>query len=191
MKIFEKEIILGSKSPRRSQLLREAGFQFTIQTKDVDESFDPNMPCHQVAGYLAEKKATACAEFLTNKNQVLLTADSTVVFDNRIYNKPTDRADAIRMLSELSGNQHIVYTGVCLLSQNAKKTFTGESKVWFEELSKKEIEWYVDNYKPFDKAGSYGVQEWLGLCKISKIEGTYANIMGLPVDLVYKNLIGF
>lgn len=191
MKIFDTKIILASKSPRRKQLLEEAGFSFEIMTKEVDESFDSNMDVTEVAKHLAERKAMACADFLKNKNEILLAADSTVVMDGKIYNKPVDRADSFRMLSELSGKMHAVYTGVCLLSKTKKKSFKGISKVWFEELSDVEKYWYIDRCKPFDKAGSYGVQEWLGHCKISKIEGTFANIMGLPVDLVYKYLKDF
>ncbi len=191
MKILEKKIILASKSPRRKQLLEEAGFSFEIKTKEVDESFDPEMDVTEVAAFLAGIKAEACREFLTNENQILLAADSTVVMGDSIYNKPKDREDAFRMLTELSANKHSVYTGVCLLSKSKKMIFKGRSDVWFDEMSSEEKYWYIDRYEPFDKAGSYGVQEWLGHCKISKIEGTYANIMGLPVDLVYKNLAEF
>jgi len=191
MKILEKRIILASKSPRRKQLLEEAGFSFQIKTKEVDESFDPNMDVTEVAAFLAGIKAEACRDFLTNENEILLAADSTVVMGNEIYNKPKDREDAFRMLTELSGKTHSVYTGVCLLSKTKKMIFKGRSDVWFDEMSEEEKYWYIDRYKPFDKAGSYGVQEWLGHCKISKIEGTYANIMGLPVDLVYKKLAEF
>lgn len=188
MKIFERKIILASKSPRRSQLLSEAGFKFDIKTRDVDESFSSEMDVRKVAKFLAEVKAKACADFLQTEDDILLTADSTVVCEGKIYNKPQNHADAVRMLTELSGNKHTVYTGVCLLSKKKKKSFTGKSDVWFEPLSQEEIEWYITNYQPFDKAGSYGIQEWLGHCKIRKISGTNANIMGLPVDLVYKHL---
>lgn len=191
MKILEKKIILASKSPRRKQLLEEAGFRFEIKTKEVDESFDPNMDVTEVASFLAEVKANACLDFLKDEEQILLAADSTVVMGDKIYNKPKDRADSFRMLSELSGNKHSVYTGVCLLSKTKKKVFKGRSDVWFDVMSEEEMYWYIDRFEPYDKAGSYGVQEWLGHCKISKIEGTYANIMGLPVDLVYKNLAEF
>jgi len=188
MKIFEKTLILASKSPRRSQLLREAGFRFVIKTKDIDESFSDKMDVRKVAKYLAEKKAKGCADFLESEEDILLAADSTVVCGDKIYNKPQDRDDAIRMLTELSGKKHTVCTGVCLLSKSKKKSFTGKSDVWFEELTKEEIEWYIDTCQPYDKAGSYGIQEWMGHCKIKKISGTNTNIMGLPVDLVYKYL---
>ena len=188
MKIFEKTLILASKSPRRSQLLREAGFRFVIKTKDIDESFSDKMDVRKVAKYLAEKKAKGCADFLESEEDILLAADSTVVCGDKIYNKPQDRDDAIRMLTELSGKKHTVCTGVCLLSKSKKKSLTGKSDVWFEELTKEEIEWYIDTCQPYDKAGSYGIQEWMGHCKIKKISGTNTNIMGLPVDLVYKYL---
>jgi septum formation protein len=188
MKPLERKIILASKSPRRSQLLRDAGFYFEVLTKEVDESFPADIPVSQVAEYLARRKAQACREFLTDDSDILLTADSTVVVADKIYNKPADFAEAVSMLSALSGKTHVVYTGVCMLSGQREISFTGVSKVTFEPLSLAEINYYVEHYKPYDKAGSYAVQEWIGLCKISKIEGTYSNIMGLPVDLVYSAL---
>lgn len=185
------KIILASKSPRRSQLLEQAGFNFVIKTKEVEEDFPDTMPVSEVAAFLADKKAEACRDFLTDENEILLTADSTVVLGDAIYNKPENFEHACQMLEALSGQKHTVYTGVCLLSLSRKKVFTGVSHVHFDPLSRHEIEHYVSHYKPYDKAGAYAVQEWIGLCKISKIEGTYANIMGLPVDLVYKELVAW
>lgn len=191
MDILNKKIILASKSPRRSQLLREAGFSFQVKVKDVDESYPAHLSPPQVAEYIAQKKAKGSLDLLTTEEQILLTSDTIVVLENTIYGKPKDHADAVRILQELSGKTHQVITGVCLHSLSKTEVFHGVSEVTFEPLSLDEIHFYITNYKPFDKAGAYGIQEWLGHCKISKIKGTHANIMGLPVDLVYKNLLAF
>ena len=124
-------------------------------------------------------------------NGVLLGADSVVILDGVIYEKPKDRSDAQRILRELSGRKHTVITGVCLANERQERVFSGISRVHFDRLSDEEIDFYVDKYQPYDKAGAYAIQEWIGLCKINKIEGTYANIMGLPVDLVYQELQHF
>lgn len=191
MEIFRKKIILASKSPRRSHLLREAGFDFEIRAKEVDETYPEDLPADEVARWLAAKKAEECADFLETEDQVLLTADSVVILDEVIYGKPIDYQDGIRILSKLSGRVHKVITGVCLLSKTKKKVFADVAYVHFEPLSEEEIRYYLDHYAPFDKAGAYAIQEWIGLCKISKIEGTYSNIMGLPMELVYKELADF
>ncbi len=191
MKVLQKKIILASQSPRRQQLLREAGFTFELKARPIDESFPADMPVDEVAAYLARRKAHAAREFLTGEDQVLLTADSVVILGDTIYNKPADAAEARRMLRALSGKMHRVITGVCLLSLEKERTFQGESRVFFEELSEEEIDYYIETCRPYDKAGSYAIQEWVGLCRVSRIEGTYANIMGLPVDLVYEEMKGF
>ena len=187
---FSKHIILASKSPRRSQLLKEAGIPFTVKAKEVDESFPADLPSGEVAEFIAKKKAAASID-LIGPNDILLTADSIVVLDNEIYEKPKDYDDAIRILTKLSGSVHQVITGVCMLSQNKEVVFSNISHVTIETLSQEEIEYYVKNFEPYDKAGSYAIQEWIGLCKISKIEGTYTNIMGLPVDAVYRELVNW
>jgi len=193
MQVFNKKLILASKSPRRSQLLREAGFSFLNKTKDVDESYPEGLKPYEIAEYIANKKAKGCADFLEGEpdDTILITSDTIVVLHDKIYGKPKDYEDAVRILKELSGQTHQVITGVCLRDANKTKTFHGVSKVTFSELSEEEIDYYLNACEPYDKAGSYGVQEWLGHCKITKIEGTYANIMGLPVDLVYENLLSF
>lgn len=191
MHIFNKKIILSSKSPRRSQLLKEAGFQFEIKTKEVEEIYPDDMAADDVAPYLAELKAEACREFLSTADEILMASDCVVILDGKIYGKPTDLEDAQRVLRALSGRVHTVMTGVCLLSKNKKRVFTAVSKVHFDELNEEEISYYLEKYKPYDKAGSYAIQEWIGLCKISKIEGTYSNIMGLPMDAVYRELQEF
>jgi septum formation protein len=187
---FDRPIILASKSPRRSQLLREAGFDFTVQTFDVDESFSSDMPCEEVAPWLAQKKAQAAAHLIQDK-EIVLSADSVVILDNTIYNKPADEAEAFSMLRDLSGRQHLVVTGVCLLSKEREIVTAGHTKVWFAPLSDEEIRYYIHNWHPYDKAGSYGAQDWIGHCKITRIEGTFQNVMGLPVDLVYAALEEF
>jgi len=187
MEILQKKLILASKSPRRKQLLAEAGFTFEIQTKDVEESYPADLPVKEVAPFLAEKKALASIDLIKD-DEILLTADSVVILGDEIFEKPKDFADAQRILRSLSGKVHQVITGVCLVSKKEKRVFAGVSDVHFEPLSEEEIDFYITNYKPFDKAGAYAIQEWIGHCKISKIEGTYTNIMGLPMELVFRNL---
>lgn len=187
MQTLELPIILVSKSPRRRQLLEKAGFQFTIKPQDVPEDYPDDMPLEEVAPFLAQKKVRASMHALEGKG-VLLGADSVVILDGVIYEKPKDRADAQRILRELSGREHTVITGVCLANAKQERVFSGVSRVHFDKLSDEEIGFYIDKYQPYDKAGAYAIQEWIGLCKINKIEGTYANIMGLPVDLVYQEL---
>jgi len=188
--INRRKLILASSSPRRKQLLEEAGFWFDVRPIDIDETFPNDMALESVASYIAEKKANAAQNFI-QENEILLTADSVVVLGDKIFNKPLDFNDAYRMLAHLSGKTHIVYTGVCLRDQKQELIFTGKSMVSFRELNDSEVRWYINKYKPYDKAGSYAVQEWIGLCKISDIEGSYANIMGLPTDLVYEALRNF
>ncbi len=187
MDILKKKIILASQSPRRRQLLEQAGFTFEVKAIPIDESFPPDMPVDEVAPFLARRKAHAARSLIT-AGEVLLTADSVVILGNTIYNKPEDAEDARRILRKLSGQVHRVITGVCLLSRDKERVFSGESRVHFAELTGEEIDYYIRTCRPFDKAGAYAIQEWIGLCKIDRIEGTYANIMGLPVDLVYREM---
>lgn len=185
---FSRPLILASKSPRRSQLLREAGFEFTVKTFDVDEAFPEEMPVTDVAPWLAQKKAQTAAHLIENQ-EIILSADSVVILEGRIFNKPESHEEAFGMLRALSGKQHKVITGVCLLSKEKERVFSGNTKVWFAELSDAEIHYYIEHWKPFDKAGSYGAQDWIGHCKITRIEGSFQNVMGLPVDLVYRHLM--
>lgn len=189
MKAFP-HIILASKSPRRKNLLMEANIAFEIFHIDVDEDYPESIIPEHVAEYLAIKKAEACAEVL-KPDQILLTADSVVILNNKIYGKPKDQADAEQILTELSGNTHLVITGVCLKSLTKQISFSDTTKVTFDQLSKEEIDFYINNFKPFDKAGSYGIQDWIGVCKIIAIEGSYTNVLGLPTQLVYKYLQEF
>ena len=183
---MNRPLVLASSSPRRQYLMKEAGFRFTVEKPDVEESFPAELPVDQVARYLAEKKAEYFR--LTMKEEIVLTADTVVIIDDRIINKPEDRKEAIAMLSALSGNKHIVMTGVCILSQEKEECFDDTTEVYFQGLSQKEIEYYVDTYKPFDKAGAYGAQDWIGMVAIQKIVGSYFNVMGLPIHKVYQHL---
>lgn len=185
-----RPLLLASKSPRRQQLLREAGFSFRTVGLEVDESFSAEMPVVEVAQMLSERKAQAALPLL-DADEVVLSADSVVIVDGVIFNKPADYAEAMQMIRTLSGRQHTVITGVCLLTRERMKAFSGVSEVHFASLTDEEIDYYIRTCKPFDKAGAYGVQEWIGLCKIERIEGSYANVMGLPVHLVYEALRTF
>jgi septum formation protein len=191
MNIFNKKLILASQSPRRKQLLAEAGFEFEIKLTDVEEMYPDNLFSEEVPEYLAHKKAAANAHFLEDDDTIIIASDCVVILHDVIYGKPTDYEDAFMILQTLSGCIHDVVTGVCLMSKQKTVTFKGVSRVHFDTISDEEIEYYLKKYKPYDKAGAYAIQEWIGLCKISKIEGTYSNIMGLPMDLVYKGLMSF
>ena len=186
------KILLASKSPRRQYLLKELGLDFEVRTKEVDESFPDELKAHEIPLYLCEKKAHAFDEEL-NDNTIVITADTVVWLPqtNEVLNKPENFDDAVRMLQLLSGKMHEVYTGVCLKSKNKTKSFYALTKVYFKPLTLEEIELYINNYKPFDKAGSYGAQDWIGLVAVEKIEGTYFNVMGLPVKELYEELLKF
>ncbi|MEL7121354.1 MAG: Maf family nucleotide pyrophosphatase [Bacteroidota bacterium] len=188
---LKQPLILASKSPRRQHLLKEANIPFIVKTKSIDETFPSELDLAEVAAYIAKDKAEAASIFLEDENDILLTADSVVATGNHFLAKPEGAEDAKRMLRILSGRMHYVYTGVCIKSKAKEEVFTGTSKVYMNELTEAEIDFYIDQFQPYDKAGSYAIQEWIGLCKISKIEGTYANIMGLPVDLVYQCLLNW
>lgn len=157
---FKHRLILASNSPRRQFLMKEVGFDFTLDKPEGDESFSPSMPVHEVPGFLAEKKAKSIAHQL-KEDEVILTSDTVVILDGQILNKPKDRTDAIAMLTRLSGKTHTVITAVCLLSKSKKDCFDDSTKVTFKKLSNEEIVHYVDNYQPFDKAGAYGAQDCL------------------------------
>lgn len=184
-------LILASKSPRRSYLLEQAGIPFTIRTADVEEIYPPETPVMEVAPYLAALKAKGAMHLLESDEEVLLTADSVVIIDGKIYGKPADREEAVATLRTLSGSKHTVVTGCCLKNRTKEVVFSGVSEVYFSEINDKEINWYIDACQPFDKAGSYGIQEWVGLAKINRIDGTYPNVMGLPVNLVYEHLVAW
>jgi len=182
-------IILASKSPRRKQLLEGLSLTFEIKTKDTDESFSPDLQKEDIALYLAQKKADAFTDL--KNNELLITADTIVWIENQVLNKPENRNEAIKMLEMLSGKKHDVYTGVCIKTNDKTITFYDQTEVYFKALNINEIEFYVDNYAPYDKAGSYGAQDWIGFVAIEKMIGSYFNVMGLPVHKVYDVLKSF
>ena len=185
--LLETSIILASASPRRKYLLETAGFRVRVQPSSIDEHYPKSLRTTDIPAFLAVAKAQAI-NLDKPSNDIVLAADTIVVLENEVLGKPKDRSSAIAMLQRLSEKTHEVYTGVCLLKENKQSVFTCQSKVTFSILSKSEIEYYIDTYRPFDKAGSYGIQEWLGWCKIEKINGSYSNIMGLPMEMVYSKL---
>ncbi|HBQ82273.1 MAG: septum formation protein Maf [Bacteroidetes bacterium GWA2_40_15] len=180
-------ILLASKSLRRQQLLRDMGIDFEIVFKDFDESYPEGLTGAEIAGYVAEKKAMVFAGKLSD-NEIVITADTIVWCGGRVLGKPVDANDAINMLHEISGKVHEVITGVSLLSSGINVTFTESTRVTFVEMSDAEIRYYVDKYAPYDKAGAYGIQEWIGLTACSHIDGSYFNVVGLPVQRLYEEL---
>lgn len=183
------KLLLASSSPRRQELLASLGLQFSVVKIDCDESYPKKLKPNEIAPYVAQLKAEAYEELA--ENEVLLTSDTIVALGKEILHKPKDYDDAFQMLKKLSGTTHQVYTGICIKTYNKTFTTSDCADVEFAELSDEEIDYYVTNYKPFDKAGSYGVQEWIGMSKISKITGSYYTIMGLPTHLVYSVLKNF
>lgn len=180
-------IALASKSPRRQQLLTEAGFQFRVVLPNAEEIYPDDLDPNLVPAYLSAIKAHAAIP-LASAHEIILAADSIVILDKQIFEKPNDRDDAIRILQTLSGKTHQVITGVTLLSTDKEVSFSSLTQVTMEPLSDAEVAYYIDNFNPYDKAGAYGIQEWIGHCKISNINGSYLNVMGLPVDLVFQRL---
>ena len=184
------KLILGSKSPRRKELLSSLGFEFEIRTKETDESFPNTLNSNEVALFIANKKAQELIIDL-KEDEIVLCADTVVIIDDVILGKPIDHAEAISMLEKLSGRDHLVITGVVIASNEKKIQFQSTTTVSFLPLSKDEIERYIEQSKPFDKAGSYGIQEWSGAAAIQRIEGSYNNVVGLPTHEVYQALKKF
>lgn len=178
-------IILGSHSPRRKELLKLLNIPFTSLTLNADESFPAHLYAQEIAEFLAEKKSYA---YSLKENELLITADTIVWINNTVLNKPNNEQEAIQMLKILSNNVHSVYTGICIRTAQHSVIFSDETKVYFKKLSDEEINYYVSNHQPLDKAGAYGVQEWIGAVGIYKIEGSYFNVMGLPIHLLYQHL---
>lgn len=187
MLIKHPTLLLASKSPRRQELLKLAGIAFRTLDVDVEEDYPDDMDVEKVPEFLAHKKAEAAVPMIDDE-QLVLSADSVVILNNVIYGKPGDRKHAIEMISTLAGKKHLVITGVFLCDKHKALGFSEYTYVWIDEMTREEIEYYVDNYSPFDKAGSYGIQDWIGWAKVSRIEGSYANVMGLPVQRVYEEL---
>ncbi len=189
-KLKGKRIVLASKSPRRRELLAGLELEFTVESKDVEEIYPEGMPAEEIPVYLAELKATPYHGELDD-NTLVITSDTIVLLNGEVLGKPTDADDAIAMLGKLSGAMHQVITGVCLTSAHKTHSFSTTTNVYFRHLSSEEIAFYVHAYKPFDKAGSYGIQEWIGYAAIERIEGSYFNVMGLPVQRLYQELLAF
>ena len=201
-KLNKYNVILASKSPRRQFLIKELGLPFEIRTKETDESFPKKLKGKQIALYLCKKKAEAFRSEL-KPNDLLITADTIVWIGNKVLNKPKNYKEAVKMLRILSGKMHTVYTGVCIgcyspFQGGVRRTgdvklnaFTVSTKVFFKKLTPEEIDFYVTNYKPYDKAGAYGAQEWIGYVGVKKIIGSYFNVMGLPVKELYEELSRF
>jgi len=190
-KLKKFHLILATGSPRRHFLMKGAGFEFDISIPDgIDESYPKSKLKKEIPEFLAEKKALAFSGKLY-ENDLVITADTIVLVEDSILGKPMNREEAILMLQLLSGRSHDVITGVCIFTKNKKKTFSSLSKVYFNKLTEDEIIFYVDNYKPYDKAGAYGAQEWIGYIGIEKIEGSYYNVMGLPIQMLYAELEQF
>lgn len=183
---LDHPLILASNSPRRQQILAEAGISFEVQKMEVDESYPSDLPKNEIAEYLAVKKNKAYR--VRFKDELILTADTTVIIDNRLLEKPAHDEEAKAMLSALSDRAHQVVTGVCISSPGKTESFSDTTEVYFRALTPEEIEFYIKNYKPFDKAGAYGIQEWIGAIGITKIEGSYLNVMGLPMHRVWEVL---
>jgi septum formation protein len=180
------KLLLASQSPRRKELLSSLGFEFEVVKIDCEEIIPENIKIDEAAAYLSDLKADAFRSL--EANEVLLTADTVVAVDGVILGKPKDEDDAFKMLRSLSGRTHQVYTGITIKTANKIFTETDVADVTLDELSDEEINYYIQNYKPFDKAGSYGIQEWLGMAKITNMTGSFYTIMGLPTHLVYKIL---
>lgn len=186
------QVILGSQSPRRQALLSGLDIPFQVMVKDTDESFPEHLSPREVAVYLAKKKSDAFMDELNeHPNWLLITADTLVSVDGQILNKPQNEEEAYHMLFLLSGNKHTVYTGVSIRTSAKQTVFSESTDVYFDKLTSDEIHYYLNHYKPFDKAGSYGVQEWIGYMGIQRMDGCYYNVMGLPVNKLYHALKSF
>ena len=188
--VFKQKFILASGSPRRKQLLSDLGLDFEVYQSNVDEDFPEHLRKEEIPLFLAEKKASSLPSDLA-ENHTLIAADTIVWINNKVLNKPANAEEAFAMLTELSGKTHTVFTGVCLRRKEKLKTFFCSTEVTFRQLHSDEIHFYINHYQPFDKAGSYGAQDWIGLVGIQKLDGCYFNVMGLPVRDLYLQLQNF
>lgn len=190
-KLKGKKIILASGSPRRRELLGELGIEFTTSIiEGYDESYPKELPANEIAEFICREKSLHYSEELS-ENEILITSDTIVVLKDEIMGKPSSKEEAVKMLRELSGKTHKVITAVCLRDSRHTVSFSDSTKVTFYPLSESEIEFYVDNYKPYDKAGSYAIQEWIGLSGVESIEGSVYTVIGLPVARLYRELLSF
>ena len=186
-KLKQYKLILASGSPRRQQFFKDLDLDFEIRLKEIEEVYPPELKASAITDYLAELKASAFEHEL-QPNEILITSDTIVWHNNKALGKPKDAADAFAILKSLSNATHDVITSVCFKTTSATTVLNELTKVTFNELSDEAISYYIENYKPFDKAGAYGIQEWIGFIGVSKIEGSYANVMGMPTDKVYEYL---
>jgi septum formation protein len=188
MKDLKYKLILASNSPRRKELLAGLGVPFEVRVlQDIDEHYPENLPVNEVARYIAKEKADAYRRIVA-PDELIITADTVVIVGDEILGKPVDEADAVRMLKLLSGRTHQVTTGVCLLTAEKERCFDVTTDVTFKTLTDEEIHYYVNRYRPFDKAGAYGIQEWIGYIGVTGLHGSYYNVMGLPVQRIYQEL---
>jgi len=188
--ITDYKIILASKSPRRRELLGGLDLPFEVIIHEVEEVFPDNLPMEEIPVYLSKLKAEPFLKELKS-DSLVITADTIVWIDGVVLGKPNDYEHAATMLRQLSGKKHVVVTGVCLTSKEKQVSFSASTDVWFKNLTDRELDYYLKNYHPYDKAGSYGVQEWIGYIAIERIEGSYFNVMGLPVHRLYEELLKF
>jgi septum formation protein len=188
---YPYRIVLGSGSPRREELLKKMGFYFDIVVKKIEEICPQDLPAEQVPEYIAKQKSQYYNLDEMPEKTLLITADTLVILDGKILGKPKDKSEATAMLKELSGKTHEVITGICLRTKEKEKTFSVSSHVSFRVINDAEIEYYIDNWKPYDKGGAYGIQEWLGIIALEKIEGSFFNVMGLPTQRLYVALMSF
>jgi septum formation protein len=186
-KLKKYTLILASGSPRRQQFFKDLDLDFEIRLKEIEEIYPPELKAHEITNYLAELKASAFEGEL-KPNEILITSDTIVWHNNTALGKPKDEQDAFKILKSLSNATHEVITSVCFKTNEKVEILYEITKVTFTELSDEAIHYYLENYKPYDKAGSYGIQEWIGFIGVSKIEGSYANVMGMPTDKVYEYL---
>ena len=186
-KLSEYNIILASNSPRRQQFFKDLQLSFSIKTKGTEEVYPETLKGAEISDYLAELKSKAFNTL--NEKDILITSDTIVWHNNKALGKPKDIKEATKMLSQLSNNTHTVITSVCIRTKNQQTIFNDSTQVTFKKLSLEEIEFYINNFSPFDKAGSYGIQDWIGKIGITNIEGCYFNVMGLPIQKLYKELM--
>ncbi len=182
-------LTLASKSPRRQELLSKLDLEFEVQVKSIDESYPPDLPKEKIAEYLAVEKSNAFGDIQTN--ELIITSDTTVVLGDSLLEKAKDASEAAAMLKKLSGQSHLVITGVCLKSKGKQISFSESTEVTFADLSDEQINYYIETYQPFDKAGAYGIQEWIGMVGVKGIKGDFYNVMGLPLFRLYRELKKF
>lgn len=188
-KLKNKKILLASQSPRRQELLKGIGIDFEIIKINADESYPENLSREKITEYISKNKALSIQDL--TENQIIITADTLVWFENVALGKPTDYKDAFQMIQKMSGKSHEVFTSVTIKSKEKSVTFSEATEVFFDEFTNEEVDFYIQNFQPFDKAGAYGIQNWLGYAKISRINGCYYNVMGLPLRKLYLELLEF